>query len=283
MSEVRLYHDTKRFSLPEKYKRAHQEYFERYYQEKRFFDDGVKLMLTRNPIAFSDSPTLVLYTQETLYSQVQFYRDNVAVVTSERDALIRTVVEDSVQFPHSLCMHIVVVTNDDKVLITKRSEKVAYSPGTWACTVEEQLAPQDLQGRANGTVLRWGERLLAEELGLSSEAYNKDNLRVLSVFLESDILNVSLCAYVILDLESADLNQILHGLPRTDYEFTEWAFLEHQAYLSRNPWLTILNSGTASGRCWRPVPGSQESAAAKTRGALDNRRSAQRRATGRGG
>jgi isopentenyldiphosphate isomerase len=232
-SEIRLNHSTTRFSLPKEYGRHYQEYFKRYYQEKRFFDDGTKIMLMRNPVAFSDSPTLVLETKEALFSQIQFYRDNVAVLTSKRDEHIRKVVDElSVLFPHPLCMHVVVVTKDDKVLITKRSPKVIYFPGTWSCSIEEQLSPQDLQRDPNRTVLKWFERSLWEELGLDSETYNKDNLRVLSVFLESDILSISVCAHAVLDIESAELNQILKCLPRTDYEFTEWEFLTHEELLN---------------------------------------------------
>ena len=231
-SEVQLYHNTKHFSLPKEYEQAYQEYFNKYYQEKRFFDDGVKIMLTRNPTAFSDTSTLVLETQEALFSQIQFYCDNVAVLTSKRDELIRKVFDElSILFPHSLCMHVIVVTEDDKVLITKRSPKVIYFPGTWSCSIEEQLAPQDLQESPNRIVLKWFKRLLQEELGLGSETYNENNLRILSVFLESDILSISICAHVVLDISSNELNQILKSLPRTDYEFTEWTFLTHKELL----------------------------------------------------
>lgn len=233
-SGVQLYHNTTRFSLPKEYEQLYQEYFKKYYQEKRFFDDGVKIMLTRNPTAFSDSPTLVLETQEALFSQIQFYCDNIAVLSSKRNELIRKVFNElSVVFPHSLCMHIVIVTRDDKVLITKRSQKVAdtYSPGRWSCSIEEQLSLQDLQEGQNRGALKWFERSLDEELGLGIETYNKDNLRILSVFLESDILNISICAHAVLDISSTELDQILKCLPRTDYEFTEWKFLTHKELL----------------------------------------------------
>ena len=155
-----------------------------------------------------------------------------AVLTSKRDELIRKVFDElSILFPHSLCMHVIVVTEDDKVLITKRSPKVIYFPGTWSCSIEEQLAPQDLQESPNRIVLKWFKRLLQEELGLGSETYNENNLRILSVFLESDILSISICAHVVLDISSNELNQILKSLPRTDYEFTEWTFLTHKELL----------------------------------------------------
>lgn len=232
MSEVKLNHNTTKFSIPEKYKQAYLEYSERYYHEKRFFDDGAKFMTTRNPVSFSDSPTLSLDTQETSYSQVQFYRDNVAILTSERDALIRSAVEGTILFPHSLCIHAIVTTSDDRVLITKRSPKVAYYPETWSCSIEEQLAPQDFQDGPDSTVVRWGRRLLLEELGLNEDACNLDNMRILSVFLESDILNVSLCGHLVVNISSFELDRLLLVTPRTDYEFNEWGFLTYDELLS---------------------------------------------------
>jgi isopentenyldiphosphate isomerase len=234
VSQVKLDHNPKRFSMPKEYVQAYQDYFKKYYKKKRFFDDTKKIMLTQNPIAFSDSPTLRLETQETLYSQTLFYLDNVAVLTSKRDELISKLLDElRVLFPHTLCLHAVVVTKDDKVLITKRSPKVAYFPGTWSCSVEEQLSIEDIRNGTPDTVmLKWFERLLQEELGLCSETYNKDNLRILSVFLESDVLNISICGHAILDINSAELNRIIEGLPRTDYEFSEWRFITHRELLN---------------------------------------------------
>jgi isopentenyldiphosphate isomerase len=227
--DIQFDHNTMLFSLPKEYEQAYQEYLKKYYQEKRFFDDGVKIMLKSNPSSFSDTPTLILNTQETLFSHIQFYRDNVAILASKRNELIYEVFNDlKISFPHSLCMHAIVVTSDDRVLITKRSPKVIYFPGTWSCSIEEQLALQDFQGGSNKVVLNWFKRLLKEELGLGDETYNESNLRILSVFLESEILSISICGHVVLNLSSTELDQILKSLPRTDYEFTEWAFLTHK-------------------------------------------------------
>jgi len=232
LATVRLEHDTTRFPLPNRYLSAYKDYFERYKEEKRFFNDGVKYMIVKNPIAFSDSTHLVLHTRETRYSEVQFYRDNVATLASERDALIAKAISGNIEFPHSLCMHLVVVTSDDKVLLTKRSDKVAYYPAMWSCSVEEQLASQDMDSDKQRAMSRWGDRFLLEELGLRNEVYNANNFRILSVFLETDSLNISLCAHVVLNVHSNELGQILRGLPRTDYEFTDWVLLSHEELLT---------------------------------------------------
>lgn len=231
LSDVRIVHDTTKFSIPDRYRQSYSEYKKRYYEEKRFFDDGVKIMMTHNPGSSTDSPTLVLRTQETCYSHVQFYKDYIAVNRPVADSLVRALIDGNVQFPHSLSLHLVVVTSDDKVLITKRSEKLAYYSGKWSCSLEEQLSPEDLRDGGEGALLKWGQRTLLEELGLGKGEYNNDNFRLLSIFLESDILNVSLCGHVVLDIESNDLDERLHGLPRADYEFPEWRYLEFEELL----------------------------------------------------
>lgn len=229
MSAVELKHDdTTRFELPVRYQSPYKHYFEQYHEQKRFKDDGEKFMLVTNPTAFSDSPSLILRTKSTKYSEVQFYRDNVATIAAERNPLIEELVRGSlaIQCPHAFCMHMVVATKDNKMLLTRRSPKVAYYPGTWSCSVEEQLARKDLNDDANAIVSNWGRRLLLEELGIEPSMYRAADLRVLSVFLESDCLNISLCACTRVSLDSSEMQALIQGVPRTDYEFTEWAFMD---------------------------------------------------------
>jgi hypothetical protein len=75
---IKIQHDTTKFTLPDKEQQPYKEYFKNNYLNKRFFDDGVKIMLSLNPISFTDSPTLLLSTKETKYSEVQYYKDNLA-------------------------------------------------------------------------------------------------------------------------------------------------------------------------------------------------------------
>lgn len=212
------------FEIPSRYQKPYQQYFEEYYDEKGFKDDGTKLMLIKNPAAFEDSPSLVLPVKPTRYSVVQFYRDNVATVLAERDRLNCDLIEGSLNadFPHSFCMHVIVVTSDRKILVTKRSPKVAYDPRTWSVSIEEQLKDIDVGCEHLGD---WGKRTLKEELGLEATAYHKDNFRLLSIFLEADLLNISMCAYVDLNASEQELDNVIRNYPRTDYEFTNWAFV----------------------------------------------------------
>jgi DNA-binding winged helix-turn-helix (wHTH) protein len=228
MSEVELrWKKGDPFELNREKQKEYNRYFRKFYEEKRFRDDNTKFMLELNPIAFSDTTTLVLTARQCKYSQVQFFRDNVAN-RYEGDVLLDKLIMGSLhaEFPHSLCMHAAVVTADRKLLRTQRSPKVAYYPGAWSCSVEENLTAADFKAKKNMRVLKWGLRLLKEELHVTAQSTSPNKMRVLSVFLESDILNISLCAEITLALSSSQLDTILKGHRRTDYEFTRWNYLE---------------------------------------------------------
>ncbi len=237
-SQVHLVHDTLQFELSQDVKETYRVYKDTLYDEKKFMDDGRSIMLAKNPRAFTDSPTLDLNTKEVLYSKVLFFRDR---MLPDNPHMLDRIIDDClsgtehISFPHRFNMHIVVVTQDRYVLTTKRSPKTEWYKHHWSCSFEEAFSTRDLQeGRRGVDALRhWVVRALREELGLSSVSYSIENVRILSVFLESDssevtsVLNISLCTLVTLDIDRNDLSNILRVLPRPDYEFTEFAFLDY--------------------------------------------------------
>jgi hypothetical protein len=225
LGAVQIHHTAEPFLVPDEHASAYREYVARHFASKRFFDDRVKVALTRNPVAFSDSPTLVLQTCETHYSVVQYYHEHVATVPVQRAALLGSLVRGPVRFPNSLCLQALVLTRDDRVLPTARSPKVSYYPGAWSCSIEEQLAVEDLRAGPRRAVELWCHRMLREELGLADDAFQPDAARVLSVFLEADALNISLSALVRLEITASELDRILRQGVRPDYEFTDWAFM----------------------------------------------------------
>ncbi len=214
------------FRLDKHKQKEYERYFRSNRERKRFHEDNTIFMLVENPSAFSDAPSLLLTVKACKWSEMQFYRDNVAN-SAERDVLIEELIEGSLsaQFPHSLCMHMVVITADQKLLITRRAPKVAYYGGFWSCSIEENLAASDLRARRGARMLTWGMRELHEELGLNEQAVASRKMRVLSVFLESDGMNISVCTEATLHITAAQLSIILQGQRRTDLEFTRWDYL----------------------------------------------------------
>ena len=248
LDDVEVVFDGTGFTLPHNDVSGYEEYLTS--NAARFAQDGQKYMLARNPTAFSDAPRLSLEIRKTKFSVVRYYQESIATVRSNlqshdkcdhslsagnatvrsrRDAFLEAAIRHGdIEFPNSLCMHAVVVTSDKRVLATKRSAKVEYSPGAWSVSVEEQLSEDDFRRGVGGLVTRWAQRLLREELALEVADCNPMNLRLMSVFLEGDALNCAVAAVLPTDLSSKELNEILEAMPRTDYEFSEWRFLTYK-------------------------------------------------------
>lgn len=214
------------FKLPTTYEMRFKEYFGRLYEEKRFMDDGGKFMLSRNPAAFSDSPSLVLDLLPTKYSVVNFYWDLLGGGLADCVSLIDEVVRGTLnaRFAHAFCIHMILVTADNKILLTKRSGKVGSNQGLWSASAEEQLSRKDFVGPREVSALAWAYRLLNEELGLEKETCHKDNIRLLSVFLEAFLLNISACVYAETWLDERQL-RFYANKPRTDNEIQDVDFL----------------------------------------------------------
>lgn len=232
LSEIPVGHATTQFTLPAELEKEYSNYFSAERLRKGFDQDGQKVMLSSKPKAFSDAPKLNLYTQETLFSKVLFVRDLIATVPELKKHALQEFLAGplpEIIYPHSLCLHLIVVTSDDHILITRRAPDVEYYPNTWSSSIEENMSPiRDLAPGQSPTLLTLCQKALFEELGLGPDAYNPANLRLLSVFLESDILNVSLCAIATLSITCQDLRKLLRGMPRIDSEFTAWDFLQYR-------------------------------------------------------
>lgn len=221
------------FEMPETYRGLYQEYFSQHYEEKGFFHDGEKFMLENNPVAFTDQFPLRLRITPCRYSEAMFYWDYVyKKFPQEREALINALIDRPHDgripaFPQMFVLHLIVITSDDKILLTQRVPRVIHSPKKWSCSIEEQFARKDLESNSGSSILNLYRRILWEEIGLQEEKedYHSDNLRVLSVFLESEIVNIALCGYAKLNLDSNTLKDRLKE-PPVDLEFERWDFIK---------------------------------------------------------
>lgn len=229
--EVEINHSTNQAPMSADLEKEYAEYFQEQYANLRFDQDGRKVMLRIQPTATSDAPKLRLELNETLYSRVLFVRDRIASVP-ERKAIAQKALLDGksrdIEYPHSLCIHLLVVTRDNKILITRRAPDLAYYPNTWSASIEENMAPdKDFSPGKPKTLYSLCRRALLEELGLGEDTFKPTNCRILSVFLETGILNISLCGIVTLSITAEDMERLLRGMPYIDKEFTAWSFLEY--------------------------------------------------------
>lgn len=226
VNEIDISFDSKRFEIPKMKLENYLHYYKANYKLKGFENDGTKFMTINNPKSFTDSPNLRIELQECTFSQVQFYKDE--LVPKEKENLIKKLFEDlSFAFPHSISLHLIIITRDRQILTTLRSGKVEYFPKTWSVSVEEQLDKKDFVDGSDNVLKRWLKRLLEEEIGIDESDYSTTNFRLLSLFLESKIMNVSFCGLIKLELSSEELQKILQVKPKKDQEFTEWRFLNY--------------------------------------------------------
>ncbi|BCJ39958.1 hypothetical protein GCM10010168_28170 [Actinoplanes ianthinogenes] len=186
---------------------------------------GEKFRLMENPDSFVDDPGLRLRVQETTYAQAVYVNRDVSTDDEQRNRLIGETLHGRLRHPHIFALHATVVTADGWILLTHRSHKVAYEPGTWSCSIEEQLAKDDLDAADAEVLDRWVRRALIEELGLSAHEARQSQARALAVFLEGHHLNIGLVTLVHLPIDREELNSILAHRPRQDYEFQAWDFL----------------------------------------------------------
>jgi hypothetical protein len=221
---VQIEHDSTKHSISGEIGENYKDYLATEFRH-RYTDDKTRLMLIENPAAFSDSPTLRLRVRETTWSQVQFYQRRVFSNPNQRDRHIEKVFGGEIDFPNSLCLHVVVASQDGYLLRTQASHKVAYYPEQWAVSIGEQLDLSDLVGPHESFALNWVNRALWEELGIAGEGVRPENIRVMALFLEGEIVNVALATVAILKYDKSELNAIIDKHPRTDYEFQNWDFM----------------------------------------------------------
>lgn len=190
--------------------------------------DGDKFMLTSLPFVNTDhmeaGGRVYLKVRPVKYSQVLFYQDK--FLNDPRfvaNHLNRLCDIQQVDFPSILCLHTVVVTSDEQIVVVRRSPSVHYYPGKYAATIEEQFhARKDIVPGPprTGSVQAWVYRALDEEMSLIPDThFEVGNVRILSVFLEHTLMNLSVCALVRLGRDGAALRDHLANNPRADFEF----------------------------------------------------------------
>ena len=108
--------------------------------------------------------------------------------------------ESEPYIPNSFCMHLLIETLDNKIVLSRISRaKRNDNPGTWAATLGEQLDLEDFTDGKNfydNFVLRWMRRAFLEEYkfdeNIFNDAVDEKTLRIISVNFESDRYNFSL-------------------------------------------------------------------------------------------
>lgn len=211
-------------------------------QPERLSKDLTKVMLVRPPSAqdkFHDEE-FPLFWSKGLYSEMRFFQvrygetvgyddppesvrkfrlgDNVQrrkkLLKFETDLLAGVI-----SFPASLCINCYVVTTDERLVAFQRGPDVRYDPGKWSLTVDENVVYDEDAALSGGAfVLNCIRRGLQLEL-VGRETREEDFLersrvRLLSYFVEGNVLGQDIAAYVPLKLDSKKLPE--HWAKRRD-------------------------------------------------------------------
>jgi hypothetical protein len=91
------------------------------------------------------------------------------------------------QLPGLAVVHCIVLTSDRQILLSQRSNIVAYAPLHWSASYEEQVTTEDLQGSPESVFHRCAQRGFLEEFGIDVPL---SQIHLLSMLIQMDNLNL---------------------------------------------------------------------------------------------
>lgn len=224
IKNVEITHLTKFHTLPTDIEPSYVDYLKSEFY-KKFNDDRTRLMLTKNPVAFTDNPTLRIEVMQTKWSQIQYFKTKILDKSHEIYKYIVDIIDGPITVPNSLALLLVVATSDGYVLLTRTSKKVVYSPNLWACSIGEHLDLEDFKGPGKYIALNWLNRALSEELCIEANDYTPENARIMALVLETELVNCSLIGVVELNINRAELDSRINKGIRPDYEASDWEYI----------------------------------------------------------
>lgn len=192
----------------------------------QFRDDAVRLMLVRRPSSFTDALQLRLDLQTTCWSQLQYFWQQIATPENKPALYTAALEADPIPYPTSLALHLLVFSSEGALLLTQvHSAKANDHPKTWACSIGEQLAPEDVASLDEDCAQKWVVRALHEEMSIEQGEYDAEQIRFLALTFEGDIANLAFVCAVHLRLSKEDVTTRLRTTNRLDNEFNAIDFI----------------------------------------------------------
>lgn len=197
-----------------------------------FGSDNDKWMLTNIRPTYSRERPNQVYIQlkKTKWSQTSFiWHDFMNNLETRKKEITLLVKDDKAMLPNSFCLHLVLVSKDDKVISTKISNyKRNDYPNKWATTLGEQIEYEDFSdGRSIQTdfLTRWTKRAMCEEFGIGSADFecivDKNSIKGLAINIEGDIYNFSLVCCVSMLVSYDDFRKKISTTCAKDIEFSD--------------------------------------------------------------
>lgn len=195
---------------------------------RNWSQDAERLMVTCRPSAFTDNEDLRLSLRPTSWSRLQYFWTHI-LNEETRPKLIDAAFDDqTIEFPNTLTLHLIVLSRDSLVMLTRAHRlKRNDHPKAWACSVGEQISPEDVANLSEDCAAAWLRRSMREELTLAEgEDYSIDDARFLAVNLEADLVNFAIICVAPITLSADGLKKRLSVIAREDNEFEAVEFMD---------------------------------------------------------
>jgi len=224
-----------RYNISEEEKEDYNKFKTENFDKIYHTDNENRYMLYLFPSSNSDMPNLKIFVKRVKWSEFQFFRRNIETANFRNEHLQKILCTDlnsrgdTIGFPNSLCLHLIVETSDEKILMTQNSvKKLGDYAGSWACSIGEQIDLEDFNKSSNPeeVPLFWVKRALEQELGVTSNSFDPINIHFMALNLEANNINFAIVTIVTLNMDYKQLSAIMDKHPKVDEEFDNWNFIK---------------------------------------------------------
>ncbi|MBQ0066559.1 MAG: hypothetical protein KBT48_12415, partial [Firmicutes bacterium] len=244
--------DTGSYFVPSEYKLEYEKYLksDEAVKIKNRKDNSTRWMISNYETNFcKKNKKVYISLKKTDWLTLQFMWGKYKLSESKNKIISDIFINKRIS-PNSFCLHLVLLTKDEKIITTAISkEKLNDYPLTWAATIGEQIEKVDF---SMGTefdknfVINWVSRALKEEFGIYEDQFERivfsDGIRVLSVDVEGDIGNISLLTLVKMDVKFDEFIEESRKHPEIDKEFASIDYVEIKDVPEIMVQTNILNS-----------------------------------------
>jgi hypothetical protein len=123
------------------------------------------------------------------------------------DTTMHAVFSGRAHLPGTACVHCILISQDQKVVLTLRAKRSEHSAGLWSASFEEQLTDRDFAAAEN-PIAAAARRGFAEEFRMPAATLK---VNVLSALLETEILNVAMVAIVETPATADDIRRAVNA------------------------------------------------------------------------
>lgn len=223
-----------KYSIPEKIKEDIDLINKKWNQKERsdYFKNQDNLCITH--LKVKDKKIYLNFCDEK-YIQRQVFSECLSVLSDlEKDLVLSDINEKKIKIPLAYKIFITVITKDNKILLSKRSSKVAYNKNKTDISLSKAVKPEDMTGKSfqiHNTIFR----ALRDDLNmeLKMDDLIKENLiKINDFFINKE--NFSVVADITIDFsKSKTMNiteeEILKKIKsaKNSWKFSEFSFLKN--------------------------------------------------------